>query len=156
MAKKQVRKKIYKGNYVEKKRPPTAAKTTDPVIPAASKGNKGKKKAKAAPKKEFLSADQKKLYQKYMNEFSSFSMDRLKELLSKNRQVKSGNKSDLVARCAEGKLLGGLPNCPKCTGGKLKFNITTGEYYCKGYMDDDVFKNCGYKSDTATRLEWTE
>ncbi len=138
----------------------TTYKTKKPKSKSRSKTKsssaKEPKKSAKVQKKEFLLDNQKKLLSKYMKDYSELSVDQLKELLMKNRQVKSGNKKDLANRCAEGKLLGGLTNCPKCLGGKFKFNIKNGEYFCKGYMDDDVFKNCHYKSLTAERSEWQD
>ena len=70
-------------------------------------------------------------------------MDQLKNILVINHQPKTGNKSELVEKCADGKLLGQIPLCKSCGGGKLRFNSTTGIYKCPGYMDDEDFKRCG-------------
>jgi hypothetical protein len=62
----------------------------------------------------------------------------------------------LVARCADGKQFGRIPNCSKCGGGKLRFNRLTGKYNCPGYMEDTDFVNCSKKFDfeEVKRLEW--
>jgi len=168
--------KSYTGSYAQKKKPNSKAlkeikkagkngankgsvaapkKVITPKTPAPKKVAVPKKSAKQRAK-EFLSNDQKKLLTKYIQEYSSLNVNELKELLAKNRQVKTGSRGELLNRCAEAKLLGGLGNCPKCMGGRLKFNIKTGEYYCKGYMDDEVFKNCSYKAVTGERTKWEE
>lgn len=41
-----------------------------------------------------------------------------------NNQPKTGNKTELAERCADGKLLGRTPSCSECGGGKLRFNRT--------------------------------
>ncbi len=57
---------------------------------------------------------------------------------------------------ADGKLLGKIPNCTSCGGGKLRFNRETGIYICPGYMDDDVFKHCSkkYSMSEIERESW--
>ena len=63
----------------------------------------------------------------------------------------------MINRCAECKLLGGLPNCPKCKRGKLHMNKKTGEYKCSGYMgSDENHYNCVYKTHACDRLKWIE
>lgn len=51
-----------------------------------------------------------------------------------NAQAKTGSKSELVSKCADGKLLGGIPRCEGCGGGRLRYNHTNGIYTCPGYM----------------------
>lgn len=43
-------------------------------------------------------------------------------MLKKNLQSMSGNKNDLVAKVADGQVLGRIPKCPKCFGGRPKYN----------------------------------
>ena len=150
MAKKQPRtRKMYKGTYVQKKKPGIKAKSGDSI-------RIGSKQVRNKPR-EFLSEVQKRKLNKLIKEYDiNCSSDQLKEILSKNRQIKTGTKTELLNRVAEGKLLGALPNCPKCMGGRIKFDIKSGEYYCKGFMDDDVFKNCNYKTLTCDRNEWQD
>jgi len=54
--------------------------------------------------------------------------------LEKNDQVKVGKKHEMAERCADGKQFGRIPPCPKCGGGKLRFDRDHGLYYCPGYM----------------------
>lgn len=39
-------------------------------------------------------------------------------------------------------VLGRIPRCPKCFGGRPKFNYKNGIYHCSGYRDDTDFINC--------------
>ena len=57
-------------------------------------------------------------------EYYKWTLLELKQLLEANDQLKGGTKAVLVARCADGKLYGGLPRCPQCGGGKLKVRYT--------------------------------
>jgi hypothetical protein len=101
-----------------------------------------------SPVKNFqFTETQKNLLDLYEKEFNKKSIGQLKAILRENNQIMSGNKGDLVERCSQGKLLGALPCCSKCGGGKLKFNIKTGVYFCPGYMDDTEFRNCSFKAD---------
>lgn len=40
----------------------------------------------------------------------------------KNNQAKVGRKEQLAVRCADGRQFGRIPPCPKCGGGKLRFD----------------------------------
>ena len=135
--------KPYAGTYCQKKRPAVKGQVDLSTINT-------NKKFIIEPT-EYLSNKQKKELAKLMKDYSDFSVDQLKELLSKNRQEKTGSRVDLITRCSEGKLLGGLSDCPKCKGARLKFNIKTGEYFCK-----NISKSCNYKSCTSERTPWVE
>jgi len=100
---------------------------------------------------EYLSENQVKQIAKNLKYYSKFTIDNLKELLAKNRQIKTGSRNELLNRCAEMKELGGLRFCPKCKKGILKFNSGTYDYYCEG--NDE---NCKYKSPTSERNPWIE
>ena len=56
----------------------------------------------------------------------------------------SGNKKQLIVRVAEGRVLGAIPRCPKCSGGKPSFDSSTGLYKCRGYFDDDQYVPCSW------------
>lgn len=84
------------------------------------------------------------------------SMNQLKEILrnsifrlEKNQQSKTGTKSELAAKCADGKQFGRIPTCPKCGGGKLRFNRDRGTYACPGYMEDTDFVHCSATYNTT-------
>lgn len=94
---------------------------------------------------------------KYIMVFFRKSIRELRDLLKKNHQISSGVKGDLVNRVAQAKVLGCLPNCPVCGGGKLRFNIQTGEYRCPGYMDDTTFRYCGFRTFSGIeRTPWID
>lgn len=57
-------------------------------------------------------------------------------------QTMSGTKPELIEKIADGVILGVIPRCTNCFGGRPRFNIKTGTYYCPGYRDDEDFKNC--------------
>lgn len=86
------------------------------------------------------------------------SADDLKLLLAANVQSRTGNKIELAEKCADGKLLGKIPMCSSCGGGKLRFNRNNGLYTCPGYMDDDEFRNCNktFTMSEVVRDPWTE
>lgn len=61
----------------------------------------------------------------------------------------SGNKDEMIAKIADGIVLGRIPRCPHCFGGRYlfslwrpKFDFKKGTYNCPGYRDDVDFKNC--------------
>ena len=120
----------------------------------AKKGGKGAA-ASVADAKPPSAADKKKIAAA-AKAYGGLSVDKLKDLLRANRQPLSGPKSDLLQRCAEGKALGALPVCPLCGAGKLRWDAKTGVASCPGFMDDDVFQACFYKSGTVERTEWKE
>ena len=59
-------------------------------------------------------------------------------------------------KVADGILLGSIPRCIKCFGGRPKFNQTTGSYACLGYRDDEDFVWCrmSYNFDELPRKVW--
>lgn len=96
-----------------------------------------------------MSSEKEKLYQEYYEKYVALTANELKEILriffcneDKNNQPKTGTKDTLAEMCADGKLLGRIPNCPKCAGGKLRFDLSKGTYKCPGYMEDTEFKHC--------------
>ena len=128
-----------------KKSPLTAAKAPKPSKKAAvSSGPKG------------YTPDQ---YKKFLEEkkiMGGKSNQELKDLLRKNSQSMSGNKDDLIYKAADGVVLGRIPRCPKCFGGRPKFDYKQGTYYCSGYRDDEDFKNCKstFNLDEIKRDPW--
>lgn len=84
----------------------------------------------------------------------SSTVDALKAMLRSNRQPVSGVKAELVRRVSEGVVLGALPPCPQCFGGKLKYDIETGVITCNGFMDDDEYTFCYYRAADAERGAW--
>jgi hypothetical protein len=122
------------------------------------KSNEKPKKVKKAEKVGFKvsHSDNDKLNE-YEELFERKTIAELKSILKQNNQVSSGTKVDLVQRCAQGKLWGALPNCPECFGGKLRFDLKSGEYKCPGYMNDTDFVFCKYRAtDGIVRNPWQD
>jgi hypothetical protein len=82
----------------------------------------------------------------------------LKEILKKNDQATTGAKKDLAAKVADGRTLGKIPRCPRCFGGRPKFESEKGIYRCPGYRDDEDFKFCNkkYSLEELPREAWTD
>jgi hypothetical protein len=78
----------------------------------------------------------------------------LKAMLTDNGQSIMGPKGDLVQRCAQGAIMGRIPACPLCVGGKLAYDAATGIYTCGGYMDDAHFRACSFRSASVARGSW--
>jgi len=82
----------------------------------------------------------------------------LKEICRKNSQKVTGTKKELIERIADGKVLGSIPLCPKCGGGRPRFNSAKGTYLCPGFMEDDKFVNCNkqFIMSEIIRNPWTD
>ena len=54
-------------------------------------------------------------------------------------------------------MLGKIPICDTCGGGKLRFDTQTGEYECPGYVEDVEFIRYEKKFafNQIVRLPWT-
>ena len=78
--------------------------------------------------------------------------------MAANGQSRSGNKTELADNCADGKVLGKIPQCESCGGGRLRFNMKTGIYKCPGFMEDDKFVNCHktFTMEEVNRTRWVE
>eukprot|EP00993_Chasmostoma_nieuportense_P002827 NODE_3591_length_939_cov_33.451970_g3439_i0.p1 GENE.NODE_3591_length_939_cov_33.451970_g3439_i0~~NODE_3591_length_939_cov_33.451970_g3439_i0.p1 ORF type:complete len:277 (+),score=82.73 NODE_3591_length_939_cov_33.451970_g3439_i0:74-832(+) len=85
-------------------------------------------------------------------ETNLMSMAQLKHMLRANRQLLSGVKAELAARVADQMVRGALPRCPECFGGSLRFE--KGQYFCKGFFDDDLFVPCSFTAKHVDRLPW--
>jgi len=86
----------------------------------------------------------------------SKTVAQLKDMLKLNDQKISGAKPELIARVAEGIVLGAPVRCPSCNGGKPNFDRTSGVYTCPGYMEDDEFMHCSWSSYNLHRTSWKE
>lgn len=126
---KKANKKATKTSKVTK---PT--KPTKPTKIADKKAVKAKVPKTAAPKEKIIQKKkaQKKgplgytptEYQKYLAQkkrISDFSNQTLKDILKKNLQSMTGNKDELIEKVADGIVLGRIPRCPKCFGGRYSF-----------------------------------
>ena len=67
-------------------------------------------------------------FKEYKKDFNEKSIAALKSILQLNGTSRSGNKGELVEKCADGKVLGSIPRCDKCGGGWIKWNSKTGNY----------------------------
>ena len=95
--------------------------------------------------------------------YQTLTVPALKDLLRENRQLLSGNKTELLERCVDGKLYGALTRCPECGGGRLRVHYPSqyghggqGEFHCPGFYDDDHYQRCSYTSHHVTRDPWRE
>jgi hypothetical protein len=97
-------------------------------------------------------------YKNLIKDYSSKTNDQLKEVLRVNTQSKSGDKKLLLEKVADGEIKGGIPRCPSCGGGYLKYDYKTDIYSCKGYMDDTDWKFCNFRgnSSNVTRSPWVK
>jgi hypothetical protein len=70
----------------------------------------------------------------------------------------TGTKKELIERIADGKVLGSIPLCPSCGGGRPRFDSGKGTYLCPGFMEDDKFVNCNKKFNMSEiiRNPWTD
>ena len=135
------------------------------VKKAASKPKVAVKKVatrpkKAAPKKpsgpKGYTAAEYETFKDFKAKFAEWSNQKLKDMLRSNLQSMSGNKDDLIYKCADGATLGQIPRCPKCFGGRPKWDYMKGTYHCSGYRDDEDFHNCHSNFDKSelTRNTW--
>ena len=72
--------------------------------------------------------DEQSKYFEYKEYYKGKTVTELKTLLQNNGMSKTGMKCDLVEKCANGKVLGAIPRCEKCGGGRPKWNNKTGNY----------------------------
>lgn len=87
--------------------------------------------------------------------YSSMTMAQLKEILRINDQNVSGRKAELVGRCVDGELHGGLPLCPRC--GKGRLHMAEGVHYtCPGFWDQSAaaHKTRDFHAETVQRTPW--
>lgn len=76
------------------------------------------KKPKVATGPKGYTPDEYVKFKEFKGKFEKLSNQALKDMLQKNLQSKSGNKDELVLKCADGATLGRIPRCPNCFGGR--------------------------------------
>jgi len=167
-AKKNKSKPINKKTQVTTKtkaKQPTKAKAKAPpkkIVPAPPKKAvkvPPPKKAKV-PKKPSgplgYTETEYQTFKDFKEKYHDYGNQALKDLLRKNMQSMSGNKDELIYKCADGATLGQIPRCPKCFGGRPKWDHLKGTYHCSGYRDDTDFHNChtNFKKEELTRTPW--
>jgi len=101
-----------------------------------------------------LSKKELQQVQKHEADLSTVTGAHLEHELAANEQKKSGKKTELVTRVAEGRVLGALPKCPKCSKGKISWNRIGGIYSCPGYYEDAVQHRCYFRVKELKRLKW--
>jgi hypothetical protein len=117
---------------------------------AATKSAPGAKKPKPTPPTKAVLAK----ITKAEEELEGMTTDQLKALLKLNDQVLSGSKGELVQRAAHQVVMGAVPRCPLCSGGKLRYDIKTGQYQCPGFQDDDKYVACSFTTQAIDRVPW--
>ena len=85
---------------------------------------------------------------------AGLTVEALKDRLRENNQRLKGNKADLIARLAEGMVLGAIPPCPLC-GGYLKYNEKGQVWTCQSQLGEDYFF-CNYATPQITRTPWKQ
>lgn len=102
--------------------------------------------------------DQYNKYVEYKNKLSEKNNNELKEICRKNGQKVTGTKDELVERIADGKVLGAIPKCQSCGGGRPKWDAKSGTYRCPGYMEDSDFVRCNklFTASDITRSDWQD
>lgn len=109
---------------------------------------------KESPQARAKRKKEKREHKVLCEELRQCTNQRLKNMLKHNRMVQSGNKDDLVRRVADCKMYGCYPRCPECGGGTLRVRYVAhqfghdgqGSWNCPGYMEDDEFVRCSFRS----------
>lgn len=147
-----------------------AKKDTPKAVPAKVKPTKADKpkapvkKPESKPKKpagtSYLgyTMDQYKNFIEFKAKLDEKTNNDLKEICRKNGQKVTGTKNELIDRVADGKILGAIPKCPSCGGGRPKWDAKTATYKCPGYMEDSDFVNCNKKfsANDIQRTSWQD
>lgn len=128
-----------------------------PPKEAKPKREKRVKKVKS-PQKIAYDATQYKNYLEFRKELNEKGTEELKKMLKANDQTCTGNKGDLIDKVADGRVLGKIPRCTNCYGGRLRFNYKNGVYTCPGYRDDEDFHFCNkkYQFNEILRTSWVD
>jgi len=131
----------------------------DNQAPKKSAKSKGSKKKSTKNKVSHIAKELLEKIEIEIEKRNDYSQSQLKALLRQNAVKMTGDKNDLVRRVAECSVLGALPQCVKCGGGKLDFDIKSGSYFCKGFFDDDRFVPCPkrkFSFEEIVRIPWKE
>ena len=130
---------------------------TKPTQPANKSKSRGKKKSPEFTWKGYT-LPQFTEFKSLLDTLQTLSTEELKQICRKNDQKITGTKSELIERVADGRVLGRIPKCAECGGGRLRFNAKTGVYTCPGYMEDDQFVRCSksFQAKEVQRTTWSE
>ena len=95
-------------------------------------------------------------FKKHQEDLDDKKLPELKDMCRKNLMKVSGNKSELIERIADARILGVIPKCPSCGGGRPKLDPKTMTYYCSGYLEDVKFINChkSFPYASISRVPW--
>lgn len=95
-------------------------------------------------------------FKKYQEELNEKKLPELKDMCRKNLMKVSGTKAEVIERISDARILGVIPKCPKCGGGRPKLDPKTMTYYCSGYLEDVDFINCHstFSYSSITRTPW--
>jgi hypothetical protein len=95
-------------------------------------------------------------YKQVKKELQMLTVPQLQALLKMNDIRMNGKKQVLIGKVADGRVLGRIPLCTTCKGGKLSFDHKTGEYKCLGYQSDTGYIKCRAKfsKDLIRRDQW--
>ena len=117
IVKKSVPKKVVNSKSHVRPAPAPKKKAVRKAPPKAIKSSPKPKAEKPSGPKGYTSDEYNK-YKDFVKLYSGKGNQFLKDLLRKNMQSMSGNKDELVYKCADGATLGRIPRCPKCFGGR--------------------------------------
>lgn len=105
---------------------------------------------------EFMTPERCEKMKNILMKIKDYTNIQLKDLLRKNNQSMTGNKTELLGKVAEGMLFGRTPKCPNCNGGRPRLDMATGVYHCSGYYEDQNFFQCDatFEFDALARQAW--
>lgn len=131
-----------------RKKPSTVVKTQSPPIVQTT--------SKPSSKYPHYTPAQYATFKEYQKELDEKKLPELKDMCRKNLMKVSGNKSELIERIADARILGVIPKCPSCGGGRPKLDPKTMTYYCSGYLEDVDFINCHktFPYASISRIPW--
>ena len=97
-------------------------------------------------------------YKQYLIDLDDKKLPDLKDMCRKNLMKVTGTKKELIDRISDAKILGVIPKCPACGGGRPKLDLKTKTYHCSGYLEDVKFINChkSFTYDDIKRVPWQD
>lgn len=145
------------------KKSPSKSKSPQKSLPKAKSPPKSPQSVqsptKSVPSKySIYTPDQYVKFKQLEKELDEKKLPDLKEMCRKNLMKLSGVKSDLIERISDAKILGVIPKCPECGGGRPKLDVKTKTYHCSGYLEDVKFINCHKKFaySEISRVTWQD
>jgi len=111
-----------------------------------------KVRIKKAPKTWPISKDDVAAIKKEKKKLEDQSVQELKQICRYNLMVQTGNKDEIIDRIAQSTVLGVIPKCPLCGGGRPKYG--SGFWFCEGYRDDTDWRDCHWIGLDIKRTPW--